>query len=215
MAYKRAKQFINKMLETQSNTISQISLYNNETHNLINNLKNNPNIKDLICTKENYYNEEIIFDILNKHHIDIKLSKEDLPNEVKNCKLRYKIIYFIIIYKNFRHLNIAVIDNKKKTIEKFDTNNELMSVKNSKKLFTMVNNAIGLENYKFIDQKNFLFSSERKDCNLCVPLSLLFVYLRIYYELDLESVIKLLSEYNNKDLFRISNWFINYLYEKY
>ena len=215
MAYEKAKFFINEMLQNQSNTISHISLYNNETHELINNLKNNPNIKNKICTKENYYNEEIIFDIISKHNINIKLSKVDLPKEIKNCKMRYKIIYIIIIYKNFRHLNIMVIDNKKKTIEKFDTNDELMSIKNSKKLFTIVNNKIGLENYKFIEQTEYLFSSDRKDCNLCVPLSLLFVYIRIYYELELDSIIKLFSEFSNKDLFRISNWFINYLYEKY
>ena len=211
MSYFKAKKFIESILEKQSNVISQISLYNKDTQDLINNLKNNKKIKGKICSKDNYYNEEIILDIKNRSQIDIKLSKVSLPSEVKKCRLRYKIIYIIIIYNNFRHLNIMIIDNQNKTIEKFDTNDELMSVKNSIKLFEAIIKQIGLSHYKFIDQNKFLFSSSRTDCNLCVPLSLLFIYIRIVYELKLDQIIDLLSEFNNKDLFRISNWFINYL----
>ena len=57
--------------------------------------------------------------------------------------------------------NIMLIDNKRKTIEKFDTNDELMSVKNSVKLFEVIIEDIGLLHYKFIDQTKFLFSSSR------------------------------------------------------
>ena len=212
MAYISAKKFIEGVLKKQSETITQISLYNKETQKLITNLKNNINIKDQVCFKDNTYHEEIILDIKDRDNINIELSKKELRKQIQNCKNRYKIIYIIIIYKNFRHLNIMLIDNKRKTIEKFDTNDELMSIKNSIKLFEVIIEDIELLHYKFIDQKKFLFSSSRKDCNLCVPLSLLFVYLRIIYKLDLDEIIGLLSEFSNKDLFRISNWFINYLY---
>ena len=212
MAYISAKKFIEGVLKKQSETITQISLYNEETQKLITNLKNNINIKDQVCFKDNTYHEEIILDIKDRDNINIELSKKELRKQIQNCKNRYKIIYIIIIYKNFRHLNIMLIDNKRKTIEKFDTNDELMSIKNSIKLFEVIIEDIELLHYKFIDQKKFLFSSSRKDCNLCVPLSLLFVYLRIIYKLDLDEIIGLLSEFSNKDLFRISNWFINYLY---
>ena len=212
MAYEKAKKFIKKKLINQSSLIKEISLYTNETRTLINNLKNDKKISNKICNKENYHNEEIIIDMKNKNNININLSKIELPREIKECKLRYKIIYIIIVNSNFRHLNVMLIDNLKKTIEKFDTNDYLMSIRNSSKMFTLINDKIGLSNYKFIEQKKFLFSSTRQDCNLCVPLSLLYIYLRIIYELKLDDIISLFSELNNKDLFRISNWFINYLY---
>lgn len=214
MAYIKAKKFINDILNEQSNIITQISLYNDETHRLINNLKNKKDISEKICSKNNYYHEEIIINIKNRNRIDIDISKKELPVEIKDCKLRYKLLYIIIIYNNFRHFNAMLIDKKNKTIEKFDTNNELMSIKSSIKIFRAIIKTIGLSHYKFIEQNKFLFSESRKDCNLCVPLSLLFIYLRIKYELKMDDIISLLSEFNNKDLFRISNWFINYLHGK-
>ena len=211
MNYIRAKKFIKDRLKTHNNFISHISLYSKDLNNLINKLKNNDKIKDKICSKDNYIYEQIIIDIKNPK-IDVKVKRKELTLQIKQCKLRYKIIYVIIIYKNFRHLNILLIDNKNKIVEKFDTNDSLMSIQNYKKIYEMTLNWIGLSHYKFIDQTKFIFSSsERADCNLCVPLSLLFVFISILFEVKLDEYIDLMSEFNNKDLFRISNWFINYL----
>ena len=114
----------------------------------------------------------------------------------------------IIEDNNRRHFNICLIDNKKQIIERFDTIKERTKI--MEKVTYLIKKKIKID-YKIINQNKFIFNENRNDCGLCVPLSLIYIYIRIKYNLDLNNIIKLLSSFNNKDLFRISNWFISYL----
>jgi hypothetical protein len=204
MNYKKAYKFLNNNISDNFSITRVLSMYNRETRELISKLKNKTEIKNNICDIDSNQIEEIV---LNLKNLDVFI-KKNLYKQVSNCTKRYKIIYIIIEFDDQRHINILLIDNKKKRIERFDTVCQYIKV--MEKITNVILKKLKI-NYKIIHPKKFIFSAKRKDCGLCVPLSLLFIFLKIVYDLNLDDIIRLLSSYNNKELFSISTWFINYL----
>ena len=106
----------------------------------------------------------------------------------------------LIEYDDKRHINMLLIDNKKKEIERFDTVGQYVKI--MEKITKIIINKLKID-YKIIHPKKYIFSEDRTDCGLCVPLSLLFVYIKVKYDLNLDEIISLISSYNNKNLFSI------------
>jgi hypothetical protein len=216
MNYKKAYKFLNNSIIDDFSITRVLSMYSNETLELISKLKNKLEIRDYICDINNNEIEKIEIELeLKFKKLDVFI-KKDLYNQVLNCTKRYKIIYIIIENDDKRHINILLIDNEKKRIERFDTIGQYVKI--MEKITEVIVKKLKL-NYEIIHPNKYIFSSiglawpmeNRKDCGLCVPLSLLFIYLKIKYDLSLCDIIRLLSSYNNKKLFSISTWFINYL----
>ena len=113
-----------------------------------------------------------------------------------------------ILKDNNRHINILLINFKDRIVERFDTIDQYQDV--LYKITKLVTNKLDL-NFKIVTPKKFIFNNSRADCGLCVPLSYLYIYLRIKFNIKLEEVIKLISSYNNENLFSISSEFVNYL----
>ena len=206
MNYKKAGNFLNSNIKEDFD-ITKVVFFNDDmVKNLINELKIKKEITSKICDAKNSYNEKILLDLYN---LDVNYNKK-LINEISDCKKRYKIIYILIESKlnNVKHINILLIDNKKKIVERFDTIGD--SMKKINKITQLLINRLKL-NYKIKFPSKFIFNETRRDCRICVPLSLLYIYIRIRYDLNLDDVIKLFTNYNNKELFSISIWFIEYL----
>ena len=205
MSFNKALNFLKMSIIDISEEITNISLYNKDLNKLYLSLKNKKEIKKSICDINGYYNEEIL---IKMETLDVYINN-GLLKEIKDCTKRFKIIFVIIEMQETRHINILVIDKKNKVIERYDTNNQKKKIIN--KITSKILDKLELSNYKYRDPKNEIFNINRPDCSLCVPLSLLYVFLKIKYSLDLDEVNKIYSKFSNKDLFRISNWFINYL----
>lgn len=205
MNYNKAKKFLKSNISEDHKIDRVLGMLDQEARDLLLKLKNNKNIQGKIC---NTYDDIEIEEIkINLTELDVYYSKK-LYEQLNKCKKRYKIIYVIIKFTKGRHINILLVDNKKKTVERFDTFDEL--TKNKEKIIKVILNKLNIK-YKFINPTNYIFSSKRKDCGLCVPLSFLYIYLKIYYDLKLDEVINLLSGLTNLNLFSISSWFVNYL----
>lgn len=204
MNYKKAKKFLQNNIYKDYEITRALGMFDRETRDLLLKLKNNDKLKDDIC--DNHINE--VEEIkLNLSDLNVYI-KKDLYSQVKNCKKRFKIIYVLIELFDKRHINILLIDNKKKIVERFDTFDEFS--KRKEKVMKVILDKLKIE-YKFINPKKYIFSKNRKDCGLCVPLSYLYIYLKIYYDMELDQIIKLLSDFSDRNLFSIANWFINYL----
>ena len=205
MNYKNAQTFLNSKI-TDDFDIEVIRCFSeNIVKVLICELKNKKEIKGKICDTLSNHNEEIKYDIHNKNVI---YKKKNLLKELSSCKKRYKILN-VIINLRVGHINVLLIDNKKKSIERFDTKDE--NANKLSKFTEILLKDLNLSNYNFINPSSYIFNFERRDCIICVPLSLLYLYLRIRYELMLDDIIRLLKSYSNKELINISIWFINYL----
>lgn len=216
MSINKAKFFLNDILLEFDNDILLFNINQNNLKNFLISYKNLPEIEN-VCDK-------IIFpEILKIVQYDIDkfdfIVQSKLKSEINNCESRYKFLFIHItnyIQNNvYEHFNLVIIDYKKKEIERFDTRNErkyygkYVMDKFLKKLFDSFNLSFKIKHpKKFISEKE---DSKELDLGLCVPLSLLYGYLKIIYSLKLEEVNKLLMSYSDKDLFRISNWFLSKL----
>ena len=218
MSINKANIFLNDILLEFENDILIFNINQNNLKNFLISYKNLPEIEN-VCDKR------IFPEILKVIRFDIDnydfLVESKLKNEINDCKLRYKFLFIhIITYisnKKYEHFNLITIDYKKKVIERFDTRNEkryfgkYVMDKFLKKLFESFNLNFKIKikhPKKFISEKE---GSKELDLGLCVPLSLLYGYLKVKYSLNLEEIIKLLKTYSDKDLFRISNWFLSKL----
>lgn len=208
MNYKNAQTFLNSKI-TDDFDIEVIRFFpENIIKELIWELKNKKEIKGKICDTLSNHNEEIKYDIYKKKNIIYK--KINLLKELSSCKKRYKILNVLI--NGAGHINVLLIDNKKKSIERFDTKDE--NANKLSKFTEILLKHLNLSNYNFINPSSYIFNFERRYCAICVPLSLLYLYLRIRYELMLDDIIRLFKSYSNKELINISIWFINYLKDK-
>lgn len=215
MSITKAKKFLNDiLLEFDDDT-----LLFNKKKNILNFLISFKNLSEI----ENVCDKRVLPEILTiiryeNDNFDF-LVQSKLKNEINNCKLRYKFLFIhitnYISNKKYEHFNLLTIDYKKKLIERFDTRDEKKYFgkyamdKLLKKIFKSFN-----LNFKIKHPTNFISekeNSEELDLGLCVPLSLLYGYLKVIFSLNLEEVIKLLKTFSDKDLFRISNWFLSYL----
>lgn len=204
MNYKKAERFLKSKLSDDFEITRMLGMYDKETRDLLYKLKNSTDIKYLICDNNSITVEEIKVNLLS---LNVFIRKE-LYSEVKDCKKRFKIIYLIMEIYDKRHINILLVDNKNKSVERFDTFDEF--TKRKEKVIETIIKKLNLD-YKIINPKKYIFSKKRKDCGLCVPLSYLYAYIKMLYKLNLNEVINLLSNMTDKELFNISNWFINYL----
>ena len=227
MSINKAKFFLNDiLLESESNILIFEKIDQNNLKKFLISFKNLPEIENLCDKSKSKLMEEkleIFPEILKIIRFDINkfdfLVESKLKNEINDCKLRYKFLFIhIITYisnKKYEHFNLITIDNKKKVIERFDTRDERRYFGKyvMEKFFKLFFEKVNL-NFKIKHPKNFISEKENSkelDLKLCVPLSLLYGYLKVKYSLNLEEVVKLLKTYSDKDLFRISNWFLSKL----
>lgn len=145
------------------------------------NLDNKINSK--ICFKNVSYN--II--IINEEYNTIKFDEDIIKENIKKCDF----VFFILVgfLKDEYHVASLIIDNKVKKVILFDNKNNNY-IKNTSKFFM---NKINID-YKFISIK--LINKNNYDklifCEICVPISLLFIYVYINYNVSLDDFIKFL-----------------------
>lgn len=208
--------FLNDILLENDNDMLLFNIDQNNLKNFLISFKNLPEI-DNVCDKRIL--PEILKIIRFENDKFDFLVQSKLKNEINDCKLRYKFLFIhitnYISNKKYEHFNLLTIDYKKRIIERFDTRDERKYFgkyamdKLLKNMFTSFNLDFKIVNpKKFISEKD---GSKELDLGLCVPISLLYGYLKVKYSLNLEEVIKLLKNYSDKDLFRISNWFLGKL----
>lgn len=212
MSITKAKNFLNDILLEFDNDNLLFNMYENNFKNFLISFKN-------LSEFENVCDKRVLPEILKiiryeNDKFDFILQSK-LKNEINNCKLRFKFLFIhITTYvsnKKYEHFNLLVIDYKKKLIERFDTRNEKGYFKKYamdkllKNMFKSYN-----FNFKIVHPSEFI-SEKGQDLGLCVPLSLLYGYLKIKFSLSLNETIKLMKTFSDKDLFRISKWFLSYL----
>ena len=186
MSITKAKNFLNDILLEFDNDNFLFYMYENDLKNFLISFKNLSEIEN-VCDKRVL--PEILTVIRYENDNFDFLVQSKLKNEINNCKLRYKFLFIhitnYISNKKYEHFNLLTIDYKKKLIERFDTRDEKKYFgkyamdKLLKKIFKSFN-----FNFKIKHPTNFISekeNSEELDLGLCVPLSLLYGYLKVIF----------------------------------
>ena len=183
------KKFLNKLLQDEVSIEEIIAINEDKLKLFYNKLKSKLNN---ICDKYDSFNELLLF---NMTKLDIK-KPDNFKSNIK-CNQRYKILYMIISLGNEKHLNIFVIDHKKKVVERFDTQNQNKQIM-EKATKALIQN-LGFK-YKIKNQTKFIFETTTNICALCVPLSLIYVYMKITFETSNNKLSSQLKKLKHEEL---------------
>jgi hypothetical protein len=174
------KNFIKKIEEIENHNIDR-KFSQDDIKELKFNLDNK--INSNICFKNISYN---IIIISQKDNI-IKFDEDIIKENLKKCDFAFFI--FAVFLKNDHHVASLIINNKLKEVILFDILNNNF-IKNTSKFFIKKINV----NYKFISTK--LINKNNYDklnfCQICVPVSLFFIYAYINFNISLDEFIKFL-----------------------
>ena len=197
------KNFIKKIEEIENHNISRkFSL--NDIKELKFNLDNK--INSNICFKNISYN---IIIISQKDNI-IKFDEDIIKENLKKCDFAFFIFAAFLKdeYINIRHVASLIINNKLKEVILFDILDNNF-IKNTSKFFIKKINV----NYKFISTK--LINKNNYDklyfCEICVPVSLFFIYTYINFNISLDEFIKFLLKNTIKYKTELMYKFITFL----
>lgn len=178
------KNFIKKIEEIENFNIERDFILN-DIKELKFNLDNK--INSNICFKNISYN---IIIISQKDNI-IKFDEDIIKENIKKCDFAFFIFAAFLKdeYINIRHVASLIINNKLKEVILFDILDNNF-IKNTSKFFIKKINV----NYKFISTK--LINKNNYDklnfCQICVPVSLFFIYVYINFNISLDEFIKFL-----------------------
>lgn len=193
------KNFIKKIEEIKNQDIGR-KFNLNDIKELKFNLDNK--INSNICFKNISYN---IIIISQKDNI-IKFDEDIIKENLKKCDFAFFI--FSAFLKDDHHIASLIINNKLKKTVLFDNKNNNF-IKNTSKFFIKKINV----NYKFISTK--LINKNNYDklnfCQICVPVSLFFIYTYINFNISLDEFIKFLLKNTIKYKTELMYKFITFL----
>ena len=106
-----------------------------------------------------------------------------------------------------QHVASLIIDNKEKICVLFDNSKSDKTISFSKSILT----TLGL-NYKLIYSNTY--NKKLDKCDICVPLSYLFIYVYIKYNVKLDTYIKFINNQRMEDNTHLMYKFIKYLKTK-
>ena len=197
------KNFIKKIEEIKNQDIGR-KFNLNDIKELKFNLDNK--INSNICFKNISYN---IIIISQKDNI-IKFDEDIIKENIKKCDFAFFIFAAFLKdeYINIRHVASLIINNKLKEVILFDILDNNF-IKNTSKFFIKKINV----NYKFIFTK--LINKNNYDklnfCQICVPVSLFFIYTYINFNISLDEFIKFLLKNTIKYKTELMYKFITFL----
>ena len=207
MNYKKIKKELlkNKVNDSELLTNVSVPIYEKNIFNYFKKINDLKEInKKFICLNHNDYN------LLKLTYKGLKLiTPKYFLDEFKNSKKQYFVLAFLIIeLGTINHLNTVILDKKNKTIERFDIKKN--SYKILDKILKVFLNVFELHDYNIITTDKFISDKIKVD-NICVPISLLYIYLKMKYNLNLIQINTLLQLFNNKELFQVSDFILKKL----
>ena len=139
-----------------------------------------------LCFKFSSYN---ILIIREKNNL-IKFDKQVIKEQINNC--RFSTFILAAYLNNFNHVAALIIDNKKKEAILFDNTNNKFIKKTANFFLSSINLNYKIQKSKFLNDK---IVKKIDMCSICVPLSLLFIYVHLMFETKLDDFLNFL--YNN------------------
>ena len=159
-------------------------------------------INSNICFKNISYN---IIILIEEDNI-IKFDEDIIKENIKKCDFAFFILVGFL--KDEYHVASLIINNKLKEVILFD-NMDNNFIKDTSKFFIKKINI----NYKFISTKLINKNNFNKlyFCEICVPVSLFFIYVYINFNISLDDFIKFLLKNTIRYKTELMHKFIKFL----
>ena len=155
-----------------------------------------------ICFKNISYNIVSVFESTK----EVKIDKDVIKSKLGSCRYIYLIL--AITWKcGCNHALSLIIDNKEKKCILFDNAKTDTTISVSKIILTRLD-----LNYKLIYSN--AYDKKLDKCGVCLPLSYLFIYVYIKYNVKLDTFIKFINNQRIEDNTHLMYKFIKYLTTK-